>query len=371
VKRRPPQWYQFGWWVVAGALVGLGIAFGLFCVVHFLLYGNFAFIKHMQAIAKATEVKPADIFSMTATALGGFTIGGVAVMQYRKHKWAEYQADYQARYAEHQAKLEEDTRTGERLSRVIEHLGNGDAGADTGLHIRLGAIYEFKNLAEDYPRDIENIVQILVAFIKSYEVVEGRKLPQDMEVAMKVLSQLVRELIEGTTEKNKIGCVFEATKSLSSASITQSNHKIGLELKELRLNHRNLMGIHLEKANLCLAHLAGAFLYEANLKGTILDHADLAGAILHDAHLEAADLRLAGLQDADLTKAHLEGADLSYALLEGADLRNVSIDSETILHLACIDAYTRFDPGVRMKYYGVEEPEHRDDTKKPHRRLNI
>ena len=189
---RPPKWQRFDLWVVLGALVGLGIAFAAFCLVHFLLYGNFAFIKHMQSLAGATEVKPGDIFTMTATALGGFTIGGAAIMQFRKHKWGEYQA-----------KMDEDTRTGERLSKAIEHLGNGQS------HIQLGAIYEFKNLAEDSARNKENIVQLLTAYIKNYKLEEGKDLPQNVDAAARVLSPMVRELIE--FKANSFGPIFAAS----------------------------------------------------------------------------------------------------------------------------------------------------------------
>jgi len=302
--------------------VGLGIAFGLFCVVHFLLYGNFAFIKHMQALAGATDVKPADIFSMTATALGGFTIGGVAVMQYRKHKWAEYQA-----------KMDEDSRTGERLGKAIEHLSE-----EQKLHTRLGAIYEFKNLAEDSPRNKENIVQILTAFIKSYEVVEGQGLPQDVEAAARVLSQLTRELIEETAEKaskeNRLRppqCVFDAARIISGLGKRNLFH-----WPDLKASWLKLVGIELRRAQ------------------------------LYGAHLKCTDLMGADLECTHFSEAHLEGANLVFANLDRAIFPGACFDEETIFCYcgsnAIINDLTVFDPGVREKYFpdfGKEkEPEH-------------
>jgi len=116
--------------VVLGALVGLGTAFVLFCTVQWWLFGKFTFRNQAP---KDPPISSKDVISMTATALGGFTIGGVAVMQYRKHKWAEYQA-----------KMDEVSKIGEILGKAIEHLG------DPNEHIRISAIYEFRNIAEKY-----------------------------------------------------------------------------------------------------------------------------------------------------------------------------------------------------------------------------
>jgi len=306
MKRRPPQWYQFGWWVVAGALVGLGIAFGLFCVVHFLLYGNFAFIRHMQALAGATDVKPADIFSMTATALGGFTIGGVAVMQYRKHKWAEYQA-----------KMDEDSRTGERLGKAIEHLSE-----EQKLHTRLGAIYEFKNLAEDSERNRKNIIWILIEFIKSFLAREEQSLPQDVNAAANVLSTMVRKQIEELPKRANWGkrqrptkCVYEATKVLSDLAI---KNQFLWGWPRLEASQIDLFGM-------CLK---GVDLYGANFKKT--------------------SLAFVNFEDAVLAGTNLKGTDFSCARFN----ENTSFTYGTgTTGRVVIDNNTYFDHGVRGKYF--------------------
>ncbi|MCL1951506.1 MAG: pentapeptide repeat-containing protein [Oscillospiraceae bacterium] len=320
MKRRPPQWYQFDAWVWIGAGVGIVIAFALFCGVQLLVNGT----KFFFDFTGAEKTPLSDIISMTATAIGGLAIGGVAVMQYRKHKWAEYQA-----------KMDEDSRTGERLGKAIEHLGHGKPGAEDDLHIRLGAIYEFSNLVEDSPRNKENVVKILTAFIKSYQVVEEQELPQDVKAAAATLSQFVRKIIEGTARERREEdnstkyclkpqrCVFEATKVLS-----------GFAIEENGIFHNEFVpwsGIRAKCLDLGFIELRGADLSNANLKGT------------------------------SLAFAQLEGVTFSFAHLEGADFRYALFSKDTSFYTAHIDSNTRFDPGVRMKYFGVEEPEHLED----------
>jgi len=293
--KRPPSWKNFDVWVLMSMLVGLGVAVATFFVLRRFLFGD--------------SDGTGDIISGTATALGGLTIGGIAVMQYRKHKWAEYQA-----------KLDEDTRTGERLSKAIEHLGNKDA-----LHIRIGAIYEFKRLAQDSPRDKESVVEILTAFIKSrsQKLEEGQALPQDIEAAARVLSQLARELIEEMPKKaskewrgRPPECVFVATKEISALNI-----KGVFQWNELKAARLNLRGINLKGARLFGANLEDAGISGANFVGVSLSRANLAGA--------------------DLVKTNLAGAFLC----------DVFVDNKTNFRKTIIDEHTKFDPGVREKYF--------------------
>jgi len=394
-NRKPPKWQWFDVWVLGGAIVGLVVAIGVFCLVQIVLFRNFAVLKNINRAA--TDVKPSDVVTMTATALGGLAIGGVAVMQYRKHRWEEYQAAHQTEFDEKQAELEEDAKTGERLSKAIEHLGAGDPGDKEKLHIRLGAIYELKRLAQDSTRDKENIVQILTAFIKSYPHEEGQAWTQDVETAARLLSPLTRELIEetaeGASEKGRVNppkYVFEATEALSGFAVEKNGLLCNeyIEWNEINvgwlnvdnivllgadLSLANLEGTYLTKANLyganlCLANLNKAFLMGANLQGACLQHANLKNASANDARLEGANLYGANLKEAylwgtslngaDFGSAKLHGARLEKTHLEGANFCYAAFDEETRLDGAHIDSSTRFDPGVRLKYFGVEEPEH-------------
>ncbi|MDR1465531.1 MAG: hypothetical protein LBJ11_09570 [Oscillospiraceae bacterium] len=185
---RPPKWNRFDLWVLVGAGIGLVVAAPAFCLVSRILVGNWHLISNLRG----QETTPTKILSITGTLLGAFTIGGAAVMQYRKHKFGEYQS-----------KLDEDAKTGDRLRSAVEHLGQGKIGDDND-HIRLGAVYEFKNLTEDSPRNRANAVQILTQFIKKYTPEEGKALPPDIEAAAKVLAEWIREDIEARARVARI-----------------------------------------------------------------------------------------------------------------------------------------------------------------------
>jgi len=267
--------------VWAGAGVGVVIAFALFCGVQLLVNGTKAFFD----FAGEAKTPLSDIISMTATAIGGLAIGGVAVMQYRKHKWAEYQVA-------HSTKLEEDTKTGERLSKAIEHLGNKEE------HIRIGAIYELKRLAEDSERDRMAIGQILLKFIHSNtkDKKSFHEPEQDVETAMRILKHWA-EVFEGVQAR-------------------------GMRLEGIWLNQADLEKANFWHARLSGAHLEFAYLKEANLKNTTLLGAHFWGT-------------------------HLEGADLRGAVLKGI----LDTDEIKSLQTTHIDNNTRFDPGVREKYF--------------------
>jgi len=329
----------------------------MFCLVQIVVFRNFAVLKNIHRTA--TGITPTDIVGMTATALGGLTIGGVAVMQYRKHKWEEVQTEKQDKHmdsqieliksqledSKHQAKMEEDTRTGERLSKAIEHLGRGKAGAEDDLHIRLGAIFEFSNLAEDSPRNKENIVQILTAFIKS--CIKKQSGPQDIQMAARVLSLLTRELIEETAERaskdNKLRppeCVFEATEQLSDFA-EQDFHSRGEEKSQNE--YICWQGLNADWLILDTITLTGSNLSNAHLKGTSFEGAKLAGVNLNAAYLEGVRFILASLKEVDFGFAHLEGAVFTDVL---------AITDRTNFGYAFIDNKTYF--GTFKMVYGRE-----------------
>ena len=143
--KKPTDRQKLDWWVILAALVGLGIAVSVFyLVIRWLVFtGN-------------TVAETKDIISITATVLGSFVIGAMAVMQYRKYLWEK-----------NQARLDAGAKRGERLSKALEHLGDIDS-----RHRRSGACYELKFLAEDFPEKEEAIRNILEEFIKSRVVTQ-------------------------------------------------------------------------------------------------------------------------------------------------------------------------------------------------------
>ena len=339
--KRPPDWKRFNIWVFLGALVGLGIALLAFVLVHHFLFGGIDFSQFKDS----ADITPGDIITATATALGGLTIGGVAVMQFRNHKWGEYQA-----------KLEEDTKTGERLSKAIEHLG------DSNKYTRIRAIHELVRLAEDSERDRDRIGQILLQFIHG-ETVHKENFPTEREG---VISVVPPEDVQAAIymlacwENQFDGLQAGVIKDLSGIWLREANlrwgHFDGVRFYGARFHNTHFEGTSFIGADLTAAHFNSAYLENCNFA-----NAELAGTFLEWADLRGADLKEADLHGTHLQGAKLSGADLRGARLDEADLEKVHFDSKTKIgkkYGTQINKHTKFDTGVRMKYFGVEEPEH-------------
>jgi len=305
--------------------------------------------------------------------------------------------------AKKQAKLDEATSTGERLSRAIEHLGVNDADK---LHIRIGAIYEFKRLAQDSPRDKESIVEILTAFIKSYTekykvtpyqdaktiinehgLKDYNILPQDVAAAAHVLSQLVRELIEETAKiskkknwwrflekhnlyntkgktkrkilsrilrpfvKNRLSPpqgIYNATETLGNLAKRET---FLWSWHDLKASHLNLDCMKVKNIYTVRADLSNTTLQNADFTDAELIYAKLIKADLVMAQLEAVNFFGARLEGARLLGSNLEGASFKMARLEGADFWDAHFDEQTDFTGAVINEHTLFDPGVREKHF--------------------
>ncbi len=98
----------------------------------------------------------------------------------------------------------------------------------------------------------------------------------------------------------------------------------GADLRDWRLEHRDLSG-----ATLSGAELSGADLTGADLTGADLTDARLVGAFLCEADLRGARLVGADLSDADLSGADLRGADLRRAQRWRVDARWALVDEHT------------------------------------------
>jgi DICT domain-containing protein/uncharacterized protein YjbI with pentapeptide repeats len=112
--------------------------------------------------------------------------------------------------------------------------------------------------------------------------------------------------------------------SLRGADLT------GAHMNKADLRNADLRGAILVGAQLDQASLAGSFLGGANLSGmslleTDLRGSDLRGSDLSGSNLEGADLSGANLMGANLEGANLEGANLTGACLVGASLRNSNL----------------------------------------------
>ncbi|WP_224086608.1 pentapeptide repeat-containing protein [Nostoc sp. MS1] len=183
--------------------------------------------------------------------------------------------------------------TNQSLKVIIKDLQHQAIG------IRLSAVYELEQIADNYPQYHWLIIEALCHFIRHYASgISSSNLDYRSKLAVQTALNV----------------------------ITRSNIKLNVENQQLDLSNTDIRGVnlrkaHLEGANLYRVDLSGADLSEANLCGSILTAANLAGANLAGANLSGAILSAANLSAANLT-----GANFTEANLYLADLR------ETILY---------------------------------------
>jgi hypothetical protein len=132
-------------------------------VVVALVVGGALFYGMYQLFYDPEQNNLYDVTRTVIATLAALTVGGAAIIQYRKHKIAEIDLiDRQAANADKRAADAEsrDAKLSERLSMAIEHLGNKD-----NTSIRVGALYELRRLAEDSPRDRASVQEIVTLFL--------------------------------------------------------------------------------------------------------------------------------------------------------------------------------------------------------------
>jgi len=203
--------------------------------------------------------------------------------------------------------VQQNAARNDRFSRAIEHLSNDS------LAIRMGALYELRNLGLEDEEYQEKIVRILSPFIRV-----GIERPiVDIYLACEITS-LFWELTEHSVTLGRLQAeeVNLATIKLKGAYFISAN-----------LQKADLSYAHLQKANFMSANLQ-----EANLGAAKLQEANLGAAKLQEADLQYADLQDANLQRADFRNAHLiytafKGADLSFANFQGTNLSDTYLQS--------------------------------------------
>jgi uncharacterized protein YjbI with pentapeptide repeats len=336
---------------VAGAVVvALGIGAGLFWLMYELFY-------------TPEQTNLYDVTRTVIAALAALTVGGAAVIQYRKHKIAEIDlADT------HDAKMSE------RLSMAIEHL------AADKLHIRIGALYELRRLAEDSPRDRASIQEIVTQFLngKRDEIEElsrahadnvpryknGRivflklpSLPSDITVALNMLFFLHKNYRDDYKEDCEImwDCLDARYLNLRAlpfvnASLWEARFD-GASLYEAHFDDANILEAHFDDANLVGAHFDGALLDEAHFDGANLKEAHFDSEYFEGTHFNGAFLGDAHFDGAEFWETHFDGADLYKAHFDGAEFWDTHFDSASLYEAHFDDAEfwdTRFDGAILL-----------------------
>lgn len=206
----------------------------------------------------------------------------------------------QLAYTGQTLRIQQNTQFTQSFAEAIGLLG------DQSRRVRVGGILLLGRIAEESPEDKDQIVGILLSYVRQpppFDDVatpaDERFAPIDVQAAITVLKELAlnKELEEG-----------------------QEN----IDLREARLAQVDLSEAHLEEADLALVDLSNA-----NLEGTQFDRAHLENAGLYG---QEGSLKNADLSGAHLEQAYLGAADLTGAKLVGAQLDNQSDIYDWIRH---------------------------------------
>jgi hypothetical protein len=225
--------------------------------------------------------------------------------------------------AEEQLRLTREGQFTERFPRALEQLGATDDSGGIRLEIRLGAIYEFEQIARLSRDHHWPIMEILTTYIRNNaprraheDTLEGRgSIQADIQAILTVIGR--RSAYHRDLELARI------------------------DLRDTHLRWADLRGADLERARFHGADLRGALLRGARLRG-----ADLKRANLERARLEGADLEGADLRGADLEGANLEGARLQVANLQEATLRGTNVTEEQLAATRSLQGTTMPDGSV-------------------------
>jgi len=269
-----------------------------------------------------------DIVLSTVAVLGVITIGGAAVIQYRKQLFIEAAAE-----------LDRDAKYSALLSTAIEHLGS------ESFAVCRGGLYELKRLAIDSKKDRESIIEIISSFIVENsrfrsgidrETTTSRREEREsvVDTAKEIICLLLRCYSDNCEHLNLCGISLQGM-DLERACLWGAN-LVNANLSDTNLSHANLMNADLENADLECANMEKAFLDNADFSYANLSNAQLTDASIvcvdfEDADLSSACLEYSDLEEADFTNADIRGAGFAGAKVTAEQLLGARIDDTTLL----------------------------------------
>jgi uncharacterized protein YjbI with pentapeptide repeats len=207
---------------------------------------------------------------------------------------------------------------------------------------RTSAVAVMKDIIEETPGKQEEIISILVNFVKQRSSISNRlnyqkknreKIPDDLKQALNV--------IKGRTPEND----------------DKSKREVQ-DRKLIDLSKINLHGVDFQKAQ-----LPGVVLRYSDVTDTVFKGANLKGAFLEKIDLRGSGFESSDLSGANLEKADLSGTDFDRAILEKANLRGANLTGSKItdkqIHTACNWKQAKDNTG-RLKNFKAESIDERE-----------
>lgn len=333
------------WLVTSVVISGVAVLAAITILLNWMVGGNNPWSWHIIA---QSEADPFELIRLALLMTGG--IGGAVALTvaYRKQKWAEEDiAGKRSAYAA-----------------AATQLGN------TSPTVRLAGVYALANLADDWPDQRQQCVDVLCGHLRvpwTTELHPGEDEGQryspappptstwgETQVRMTILTVIAAHLHPNKTlpagthswsalHFNLTGaliprwdlatCLFTGRLSAHNLQLVDG-HRI--DLTGANLTGADLTDVNLSGANLTSANLTRATLVNATMKGAIFYGTDLTDADLTDADLSQPSstlmdvLVVTDLQWATLLRANLNGVNLTRANMRAANLTEAILDNANL-----------------------------------------
>lgn len=225
---------------------------------------------------------------------------------------------------------------------------------------RTGGVYALERLARDSRLQLEIVVDVLAAFIRSRAPVPS-ELPEWQRGDDTYYDAVGFLLVRKPDVQAAVGALARFDVPWNRERRGRSRILYTLQLPQVDLRRAYLYG----------ARLSGVALTESRLELAQLSDADLTYAQLDRTHMDGALLCGTDLRGADLSYAVLRGAELdgrtrlSSALLQGADLSDTHLE-EVALDDAQADVQTLWPEGFSPRDAGVRFVDDEDQASNDH-----
>lgn len=194
----------------------------------------------------------------------------------------------------------------DRFGKAISQL------ASEALSERLGGIYALEYVMRESPKEHENVVSTLSAFIRD---TAPRLLTDEDIQAQDVVYP----------RRNTHSLIPHPKADVQAALTVLARRPLRAEALRLNLSDSDLRGAHIPGAR-----FASCYFSRSDLRGSYIRGAHLRAAVFAGTHLEGVNLIEADLRLSDMS-ASLTGANLAKSDIRGADLRkSIGLDQKSL-----------------------------------------
>lgn len=193
--------------------------------------------------------------------------------------------------------LDVDENVTDRFSTAMTHLGHESPA------VQNGGIYALQRLAQDSPREVPVVAQVIAAFVRTCAAVGGDR-----------------------SEPERSALIMLATMGFEDLDLTGAR-LFDLQIPNASFRGARLVGADLHGCDLTGGDLEHARLDDANLRGAVLDDATLVDATLRNVQAEQLSAKRAKFVQAHIAGSRFDGAHLEDAAFDQSAVAGTSFEN--------------------------------------------